>query len=204
MVGLLVSVDVEASGPCPQHGDMISFGCVIIEPNFSQQFYSGIMQPECNKWQAGAYRSIGMTRTGHMEANISIATAMQHFASWCDILQAQFNIERLIMVSDNPGFDFQWLNFECWNKLGYNPFGHSARRISDVWGGLRGRLYETQGWKKYRKTKHTHNALDDALGNAEAWIAMWEKHGDREAQKEIAKLRKKFQSTSESHLALCG
>jgi hypothetical protein len=200
MAGLLISVDVEASGPCPNHGDMISFGCVVIEPTFSWQFYSDIMLPECEKFKPAAYHSIGMSRDAHYRLAYShITAAMKRFESWCNELKIASGADRLIMVSDNPGFDFQWINFECFNKLGYNPFGHTARRINDVWGGLRNRYYETQGWKKLRKTAHTHNALDDALGNAEAWLAMWELYGSKEAKKEIEKLREKFQQISESH-----
>src|SRR5437660_831893 len=39
--------------------------------------------------------------------------------------------DRPIFVSDNPAFDWQWINFYFWKHLGRNPFGHSARRISD-------------------------------------------------------------------------
>lgn len=205
MAGLLISCDVEASGPCPLHGDMISFGCVVIEPTFSWQFYSEIMKPECLRYSDAAYASIGMTRDAHHNlAYDTISTAMERFDRWCKNLKRTTEADRLIMVSDNPGFDFQWMNFECQNKIGYNPFGHSARRIGDAWGGLRNRYYETQGWKKLRRTKHTHNPLDDALGNAEAWLAMWELHGSKEAKKEIEKLRKKFQQISNDHSTLSG
>ena len=202
MAGLLISVDVEASGPCPNHGDMISFGCVVIEPNFSWQFYSDVMLPECEKFEPSAYHSIGMSRDAHYRLAYShITSAMKRFEEWCDDLKKATGASRFVMVSDNPGFDFQWINFECWNKLGYNPFGHSARRIGDVWSGLRGRYFETSNWRKYRETKHTHKAIDDALGNAEAWLTMWATHGGREAQKEIAKLRARFQQINDNHNA---
>lgn len=205
MAGLLVSVDVEASGPCPNHGDMISFGCVVIEPTLSWQFYSDIMIPECDVYDNGAYASINMTRKAHQElAYDTISAAMFRFEDWCNELLKTTNSDRLVMVSDNPGFDFQWMNFECWNKLGYNPFGHTARRINDVWGGLRNRYYETQGWKKLRKTKHTHKAIDDALGNAEAWLEMWNLYGSKEAKKEIEKLRNRFQSILKQDISPSG
>jgi hypothetical protein len=200
MAGLLVSVDVEASGPCPGHGDMISFACIVIEPNFSWQFYSDIMLPECENYQEGAYESINMTRDGHKRlAYGSIVDAMKRFEDWVNELKSATGADRLVMVSDNPGFDFQWINFECWNKLGYNPFGHSARRIGDVWSGLRNRYYETSAWKRLRETEHTHNPLDDAMGNAEAWLAMWKTYGDKNAQKEIAKLDTKFKKIIEDY-----
>ena len=204
MAGLLVSVDVEASGPCPRYGDMISFGAVVIEPTFSWQFYSDIMRPECENFEQEAYDSIGMTREEHdYKHNPSISNSINRFSSWCGQLKQASQADRLIMVSDNPGFDFQWMNYECWDKIGYNPFGHTARKIGDVWSGLRTRHYETAGWKRYRRTKHTHNALDDALGNAEAWLDMWLTYGGREIHKEIEKLRVRFQQISDEHKPRC-
>lgn len=187
MSHILISVDVEASGPAPRQGDLLSFGCVVIEPSLSHQFYSGFMKPECGFYDEGAYKAIGVTREQHENAPSSIENQMLQFEQWVTNLTQIWPGRRIVMVSDNPGFDFMWMTFECWDKLGYNPFGHSARRIGDVWSGLRGRYIETQGWKKLRKTKHTHNALDDALGNAEAWLAMWEQYGDNAVKKEIRK-----------------
>jgi hypothetical protein len=76
---------------------------------------------------------------------------------------------RPIFVSDNPAFDFQWINFYFWKHLGYNPFGHSGRRISDFYAGLVGDFHQTQAWKKLRITAHDHNPVHDAMGNCEAF-----------------------------------
>lgn len=75
---------------------------------------------------------------------------------------------RAIFVSDNPAYDYQWINDGLWRHVGQNPFGHSARRISDYYAGLVGDFYATQEWKSLRRTKHTHHPVDDAMGNAEA------------------------------------
>ena len=37
-MSILLSVDVEASGPAPLHGDMISFAAVIIEEGLGRTF----------------------------------------------------------------------------------------------------------------------------------------------------------------------
>ena len=42
----------------------------------------------------------------------------------------------VVFVSDNPGYDFQWINFYFWRYFGMNPFGHSGRRVADF----------TRGW----------------------------------------------------------
>ena len=81
--------------------------------------------------------------------------------------------ERLVLISDNPAYDWQWIA-DGFSSIGKNPFGHSARRIGDVWAGITGNISDTSSWKKFRKTKHTHNPVGDAMGNVEAWETMME------------------------------
>lgn len=75
---------------------------------------------------------------------------------------------RPVFVSDNPAYDWQWINHYFWRYLSRNPFGWSARRIGDYYAGLVGDWQETSKWKKLRITPHDHNPVHDALGNAEA------------------------------------
>jgi hypothetical protein len=194
---ILLSGDVEASGPCPGKGDMISFALIIIEPGLTRYFDSGNMRPECDQYDEGAYRAIGMTREEHLNAPHSIEERMLAFRDWLDaelaeqhrrrVERALLNNhdtskldqknQRVVLLSDNPGFDFGWLNFELHHKIGKGLLGHSARRIGDAWAGLRKRAIETQGWKKLRVAPHDHTPLNDAMGNAEAWLKMWELYG---------------------------
>ncbi|HEY0114371.1 MAG TPA: hypothetical protein VGB54_01490 [Allosphingosinicella sp.] len=171
----LLSIDVEASGPAPLHGDMISFAAVVIDEALDQTFESGNMRPECEHYWPAAYAAIGMTREEHLAARHSIRDRILAFADWLEGLQVRHR--RYTMVSDNPGFDFQWMNFELMNHVGQQLLGHSARRIGDVWSGLRKRPDETLSWRRFRVTPHDHNPLNDAMGNAEAWLEMWRQYG---------------------------
>lgn len=72
-------------------------------------------------------------------------------------------------ISDNPAYDWQWINYYFHKYFGTNPFGHSARRIGDFYAGLVGDFGAASKWKKLRVTKHDHNPVHDALGNAEAF-----------------------------------
>ena len=71
-------------------------------------------------------------------------------------------------ISDNPAFDWQWVAAEFARAGLPNPFGFSARRIGDYAAGLKANWRDANGWKRHRKTEHTHNPVDDARGNAEA------------------------------------
>ncbi|MBX3256623.1 MAG: hypothetical protein KF862_20975 [Chitinophagaceae bacterium] len=54
-----------------------------------------------------------------------------------------------------------------------NPFGFSARRIEDLYCGMKMDTGLNAEWKRlFRKTRHDHNPVNDALGNAQALLAM--------------------------------
>lgn len=74
----------------------------------------------------------------------------------------------LTFVSDNPAYDWQWINFYFWKYNRANPFGFSARRIGDFYAGLVGDFRRSNEWKRLRITEHDHNPVHDAIGNAEA------------------------------------
>jgi hypothetical protein len=77
-----------------------------------------------------------------------------------------------VLVSDNPAYDFQWINYGFHHAIGRNPFGHSGRRISDFYAGLMGDFRQSQGWKRLRITPHDHNPVNDAMGNVEAFARL--------------------------------
>lgn len=76
---------------------------------------------------------------------------------------------KVVFVSDNPAYDWQFVNYYFHLHLGRNPFGWSARRISDFYAGLVGDWNNTQKWKQLRITPHDHNPVNDSLGNCEAF-----------------------------------
>lgn len=88
----------------------------------------------------------------------------EKFALWLEKFKG-----RPIFVSDNPAYDWQFINYYFHKFCGENPFGHSARRISDFYAGLKGDFSKSQSWKKLRITPHDHNPVNDAMGNAEAF-----------------------------------
>lgn len=79
---------------------------------------------------------------------------------------------RPTMISDNPAYDWQWINFYFHKYFGENPLGFSARRIGDFYAGLVGNFHRANEWKSLRVTPHDHNPVNDAMGNAEAFRRM--------------------------------
>ncbi len=164
----LVVVDVEADGAIPHKYSMVCFGAVIVEPSLSKTFY-GKTRPISEEWDAKALSISGFSREEHLTFD-EPSDVMTNFSTW---LNENVN-DRPIFISDNLAFDWQWINYYFHYYIGKNPFGFSGRRIGDLYSGLRKDYFAASEWKKFRKTKHTHNPVDDALGNAEALLTIRE------------------------------
>lgn len=153
-----IMVDVEADGPCPGLYSMIEVGAVNCD-DLTHKFEAKLT-PITDIWQPEALKSIGRTREETFNADNPLIV-MAAFASFL----SQFN--QPMFISDNNGFDWQFVNYYFWKFLGRNPFGHSSTNLNSLYKGY---VKNTRkNCKHLRKTKHTHNAIDDAMGNVEAF-----------------------------------
>ncbi len=164
----LVVVDIEADGPIPHKYSMVCFGAVVVEPSLSKTFY-GKTRPISDEWNAEALSISGFSREEHLTFDDPFEV-MTNFAVW---LNNNVN-NSPVFISDNLAFDWQWINYYFHYYTGKNPFGFSGRRIGDLYAGLMKDYFAASKWKKFRKTSHTHNPVDDALGNAEALLVIRE------------------------------
>jgi hypothetical protein len=106
-----------------------------------------------------------------LPTELAVADPKEVFIAFERWLQ-QFS-QPYVFISDNNGYDWQWVNDGFWKYLNRNPFGHSSRRISDFYAGLRGNFFTAaREWKHLRRTKHDHNPVNDAMGNVEAFDRM--------------------------------
>ena len=158
-----IVVDVEAAeGPTPVSGRMSEFGAVdLMNPDDS---FHGVL------WDAEPNPANPATFTITSETPYDVAEVMANFKRW-------IGDGRAVFISDNPGFDFMWIAC-AFDQAGMpNPFGHSSRRIGDLYAGLTGSWRNTNKWKRHRRTAHDHNPVNDARGNAEALRHILAHHG---------------------------
>ena len=158
MMKNLIFVDCEATGPCPGKGELTEFGAV--EFSTRATFHGVLFESRPNPENPALSMLTGKA--------FDPVTVFSGFEAWL----LSMTTGRCIFVSDNPAFDFQWINHGFHHALGRNPFGHSARRISDFYAGLVGDFGNTQAWKRFRVTPHDHNPVNDAMGNVEAFARL--------------------------------
>jgi hypothetical protein len=161
-----IMVDVEADGPCPGDYSMVSFGAVVVEPKLEYAFY-GKLRPVSEKFVPEALAVSGFTREECLAFD-DPKGVMEAFRDW---LKA-YGRGRPMFVSDNNGFDYQFVNWYFHHFLGDNPFGHSSTNLGSLYKGMQKDMFVN--FKHLRKTKHTHHPVDDARGNAEAMLQMRE------------------------------
>jgi DNA polymerase III epsilon subunit-like protein len=161
-----VMVDIESDGPIPGDYSMISFGAIIVELDLTRTFY-GKLRPISDKFVPDALAVSGFTREEALAFD-EPSKVMHAFKDWL----AENCHGRMMFISDNNGFDWQFINWYFHHFVGSNPFGFSSTNLGSLYKGMK--MDTFANFKFLRKTHHTHNPVDDARGNAEALLAMKE------------------------------
>lgn len=161
-----IVVDVEADGQAAGVHSMVCFGAVVVRDGLADSFYSGLLKPISPQWEADALAVSGFSREDMEKGGREPIEVMLNFENWVKGVSKG----KPIFISDNNGFDWQYINYYFWKYVGRNPFGWTSRRIGDLWCGMQNDV--RCGWQHLRDTKPTHNPVDDARGNAEALLKM--------------------------------
>jgi len=164
-----IMVDVESDGPIPGDYSMVAIGAIVVEPALDRTFRA-TLRPISEKWIPDALAISGFSR----EATLGFSepkAVMEAFADWV----ASVGDGNPRFVSDNNGYDWQFVNWYFHHFTGRNPFGWSSMNLGSLYAGLSKNVRAS--FKHLRRTKHTHDPLDDARGNAEAMLTMIETMG---------------------------
>lgn len=183
-----VSADIEADGPIPGVYSMLSFGLAVaatfdgidfhaLEPTEST-FYREL-KPISERFDPDALAVAGLDRTVLAVEGAEPVTAMREAVEW---VVTQANGARPVLVGYPIVFDWMFLHWYFVRFVGESPFGFSgaldmktiyqqkARVTLDRAGrdDLPGQLASDR--------PHTHNALDDAVEQAEIFnrLLVWE------------------------------
>lgn len=163
---MYISVDIETDGPIPGETEysMLSLGAVVIEPGLQRTFYTEL-RPISGKYKPDALSVCGWTREETLQFP-DAKEGIQNFHNWLTPLKLAD--KRLTFTSDNPIFDGMFVFWYMHHFLWVNLFGFSGFSLTSFAKGWERDM--SKNHKKYRQTRHSHNALDDAIGNAEAFL----------------------------------
>lgn len=173
-------VDVETDGPDTTQHSLFWFGAVALTEDLSLTF-EGRMRPIHGTYLEDAQAVSGKTREEVLTWP-DPQLVMPRFAAWI-LTHTQPGTTPQVW-SDNNGFDLKWLNLYL-DRFSDHPnlLGHSSRNLSDRHKGLvEGARFAgnplpkriRRSFKGLRITPHDHNPVNDALGNAEAMLALRE------------------------------
>jgi hypothetical protein len=154
----LIFVDCEATGPCPGKGVLTEFGAVHFA---SRQSFHGCLFDARPSGDNPVFSEV-------VGRGYDAVKVFREFEAWLLTMTGG----RCVLVSDNPAYDFQWINYGFHHAIGRNPFGHSGRRIGDFYAGLMDDFGKGHGWKRLRDTEHDHHPVHDAMGNVEAFAKL--------------------------------
>ena len=174
-----ISVDVEAAGPLPPTYSMLSLGAVVVDD--PQATFYVEFKPLNDKSVPAAMKVVGRTLQDFARTGRDPKDAMAGFRDW---LGSVAKAATPVFVGFNATFDWAFVNFYFHQYLGENPFGIGGLDIKSYYMGLSGGTWEdTRSSRiaaefKDSSRRHTHNALDDALEQAELFRRMRQKSAE--------------------------
>lgn len=193
MTEIYFSVDIETDGDCPGLNSMLSLGAVVILPcreghpdayRTDDTFYKTFKRlPEARpsnatmEWWDQFPKQWAETRREPVDP----AQGIKDFDSWVNWTIGGLNRElypdpKPIFLAGPIGFDFTFVYYYMHRFLGRCVFGHNGVDMRSLAMGLLDQPYLT---KKERypnewatRLPHTHNALEDAMEQADRFIKM--------------------------------
>jgi DNA polymerase III epsilon subunit-like protein len=171
---VLISVDVEASGPSPGTGSLIAIGACLVH-DIDATFYRELLPIPGLPWDRSAERVHGLSRTHLAEHGEEPAVVMAAFVDWV----AGVSGEGVpVFVGFNAPFDWMFVADYLHRFTGGNPFGYSALDLKAVYLAR----HRVARWAETTKRHiqvvhpvalaHTHQALDDARMQALLAVAL--------------------------------
>ena len=169
-------VDVEATGPDFTQHNMYQFACVPLLSSgqilegvaYDVELISDVHDPETLaflKKELEITPDILKQRPNQIPAH----EAMKQFHQFIRKSLQDTNTNIPVFVADNLAFDWGYIHTYFHRFLGFNPFGYAGRNIPCLSLGFYG---TREAWEQHITRKHTHNALDDVIGNAGALSVM--------------------------------
>ncbi|MBI2637524.1 MAG: 3'-5' exoribonuclease, partial [Candidatus Sungbacteria bacterium] len=163
-----ISVDIEASGNILAGTySMLSIGACVVGGR-SKKFYVEL-KPLNGNYTPEALEKCGLDMERLLEEGIFPKKAMEQFEAWIKKVSGG---KTPVMVAFNAPFDWMFVNWYFYYFLKRNPFANSCLDMKAYYMGMMNTSWEATRSSRipqefHSDLPHTHNALDDALEQAE-------------------------------------
>lgn len=169
---IYISVDIEASGPIPGEYSMLSLGACVVSDT-TRTFYSEL-KPLNDNFIDKALEVSGFSLDELKNKGAEPATAMAKFDAWIKQVAGD---NRPVFLAFNATFDWSFTHWYFIKFLNRDPFGISGLDIKAYFMGKHNLNWNDTTKKGSRQfyqlnKPHTHNALDDAIEQAELFSLM--------------------------------
>jgi len=169
-----VSVDIETSGPRIGTHSMLQIGaCLVDDPT---KTFQSLLVPISESADAKAMEIVGKPLSYFEKSGKDPIEVMRGFGAW--VRNASGADSAAVFVGFNAAFDWAFVNY-YFLRYGNapNPFGVSPLDIKSYYAGLSGCSWEdtrsSRIPERFKSAKrHTHDALDDAIEQAEMFRRM--------------------------------
>lgn len=173
---LLVSVDIETSGPIVGRHSMLSVGACLVDDTTAT--FATSLQPISDEAEPAAMEIVGSSLSDFQKTGKAPIIAMREFSQWVQRLCGSGDP---VFVGFNAAFDWGFVNWYFLTYLGENPFGIAPLDIKAYYAGLSGVEWnETRSSNipdRYKPiSRHTHKAVEDAIEQAAMFDRMRAEH----------------------------
>ncbi len=185
------SADVETDGPIPGPFSMLAVGVAVagafdgsrfVRPSRRLTFYREL-KPISERYEVEALAVNGLDRGRLCLKGAAPEHAMHELAAWVTEIAGQASP---VLVAYPLSFDWTWLYWYFLNFTGACPFNHSRCFDLKTAFAVKAGVPVSRAGRKQLPTElqahlpHTHNALDDALEQAEifAKVFQWRNPGE--------------------------
>ncbi len=175
------SLDIESDGPIPSTFSMLSFGAVAMTSDGDQldvfernlETLEGAKQdPSTMDWWKTQPEAWELCRKNLVEPKI----AMQEFSDWVKLICNENN-GIPVFVAYPAAFDFTFIYWYLIHFVGFSIFSFNALDIKTYGMAMLGCGFKESTKKNFpnrwkSKRRHTHEAIQDALGQGDLFIKM--------------------------------
>lgn len=187
-IDLYISADIEADGPVPGPYSMLAFGLAVaatfdgeaFRPHTpgDQTFYREL-KPIAEGYEPAALKAARLDREALVRNGAEPEAAMRDAADWVAAQAEQAGGARPVLVGYPIVFDWMFLHWYFVRYAGESPFGFSgALDIKTIYQQKAQATLDHAGRNDLPPElrgshPHTHNALDDAIEQAEIFTRLF-------------------------------